>query len=815
VSSTAKLIMLFFWFIGTTAAYGQSATITGKILGRDNVPLEAATIGVPESDIATQSNAHGIFNLKIPVNTNIILIIRYIGYQDKSINLRIIAGEIRQLNSIYLIPDTTALSTVSVRGKSTKSSRAEVSTMLLDPRTTKIIPTAFNDFNKILATLPGVVSNNELSSTYSVRGGNYDENLVYVNNIEIYRPFLITNAQQEGLSFINPDLVGNIEFSSGGWQPKFGDKLASVLNIAYKTPEKFVASVSGGLLGGSAHAEGISRNKRLTYLVGARYKNAQLLFNKALEVSGNYQPKFGDLQAYLTYSLNKNNPDKTRLSFLGSLAKNKYLLIPTNRETTFGTYNNFLHLSVAYAGREQMEYDTYQGGLNLQHQFSDQISTEIILSSLLSREREYRNVEAGYLLCELDTDPDSPTYQQCLTQREVGTDFEYSRNNLEAKIFSVENRYLWQKSNNDAFRWSVKYSRENIADVLDEYSFIDSADFVSFQRQNQTSLNLNTQRFQGYAQHTHLFPAGKTLTYGVRLNYWDYNGQTTFSPRVQFALPDPRNERLSYKFAVGLYHQPPFYRELRDREGNLNPEIKAQQSLHVIAGQEYRFTSWNRSFKWTSEVYYKNLTNVIPYEVDNVRLRYFAQNNAKAYAVGFDTRINGEFIKGAESWFSLGILSTKENIAGDSAVIYNQDHSAILEKQSIGYIRRPTDQRVNFGVFFQDQLPNDPSFKMYLNLVFGSGLPFGFPGNESSRNQYTMPSYKRVDVGFSKLISLQDNNQYKNGLESLWLSLEVLNLIAANNVISYNYIQDVNQMTYAVPNYLTSRLVNLRFIARF
>jgi len=806
--------MLLFLFYTSAAAYGQTARITGKILNAKNQPLVAASIGVQGFNLATQSNADGSFKVIVHANTNIRLIIRYVGYQEKSITLKLQAGELRQLNAIYLTPDTAALGTVIVRGKNLASTRAEASTTLLDPRTTKVIPTAFNDFNKILATLPGVVSNNELSSTYSVRGGNYDENLVYVNGIEIYRPFLISNAQQEGLSFINPDLVGNIEFSSGGWQPKFGDKLSSVLNIVYKTPEKFAASVSGGLLGGTAHVEGISKNKRMTYLVGARYKNAQLLFNKALEVSGNYQPKFGDLQAYLTYNLNKHNPEKTRVSFLGSLAKNKYLLIPTNRETTFGTYDNFLHLSVAYAGREQMEYDMYQGGLNLQHQFSDKVSTEIIFSSLLSREREYRNVEAGYLLCELDIDPNSPTFNQCLTQRDVGTDFEYTRNNLKAKIFSVENRYLWQKSNLDQFRGSIKYSRENITDQLAEYSFLDSADFVSFQNQVQTNLQLVSNRWQAYTQHTHLFAGGQTLTYGLRLNHWDYNKQTTFSPRVQFAFPAPRNERLSYKLAVGMYHQPPFYRELRNQKGNLNPKVEAQQALHVIAGQEYRFTTWNRDFKWTSEVYYKNLTHVIPYEVDNVRLRYFAQNNAKAYAVGFDTRINGEFIKGAESWFSLGIMSTKEDIAGDSAIIYNQDNT-ILEKNALGYIRRPTDQRVNFGVFFQDHLPNDPSFKLYLNLIFGSGLPFGFPGNESSRNRYTMPSYKRVDIGFSKLITLREGLNNHRGLESLWFSLEVLNLISANNVISYNYIQDVNRLTYSVPNYLSSRLVNLRFIARF
>jgi len=808
-------ILLLLLLFRSVLIFGQTATVSGKIVSLDKQPLVSATIGVQGSAIATQTNGSGVFKLVVPANVPIFLKIRYVGYQEKSLSLSLNQGETRQLNELTLLPDTSTLGVVSIAGRDPKSTRSQISTTLLDPRTTKEIPTAFNDFNKILATLPGVVSNNELTSTYSVRGGNYDENLVYVNGIEIYRPFLVSNAQQEGLSFINSDLVDNIEFSSGGWQPKFGDKLSSVLNITYKKPEKFAASVSGSLMGGNIHAEGTSKNERLTYLVGTRYKNAQLLFNKALEVSGNYQPKFGDLQAYITYDLNKKQLGKTRIGVLGTFARNKYLVIPSTRQTTFGTYNHVMHLTVAYVGRERMDYDSYQGGLNLEHRFSEKVSSEVIISALQSREREYRNVEAGYLLCELDMDPDSPTFNECLTQQDVGTHFNYSRNQLLAKIYAVENRYLWQLSSRDQFRWGLKYSHEDIQDQLAEYSFSDSADYVTFQKPLQTNLKLISNRYNAYAQHTHLFSQGKTLTYGLRLNHWDYNGQTTFSPRVQFALPAARNERLSYKFAAGLYYQPPFYRELRNRNGELNPEIRAQRSIHVIAGQEYRFKSWNRDFKWVSEIYYKNLTQVIPYEVDNVRLRYFALNNAKAYAVGFDTRVNGDFIKGAESWFSLGIMSTKEDITGDSTAIYNQDNTAVIKKEPIGYIRRPTDQRVNVGVFFQDHLPNNPSFKMYLNMVFGSGLPFGLPGDESNRNKFSMPSYKRVDIGFTKLITLQETSNTAKGLESLWISLEVLNLIAASNVVSYNYVKDVNQVTYAVPNYLSSRLVNLRFVARF
>jgi hypothetical protein len=402
-----------------------------------------------------------------------------------------------------------------------------------------------------------------------------------------------------------------------------------------------------------------------------------------------------------------------------------------------------------------------------------------------------------------------------VAEREVGTSFEYSRNYLLAKVFSFENRYVWHKSDQDEVRWGLKWSREHIKDQLNEWGFIDSADYISVRVPIQNDLRLLSNRLSGYLQHTHWFDKNRTLTYGLRAARWDYNGETTISPRVQYAFLTPGNKNLSYKLALGLYHQPPFYRELRDRAGNLQPEVKAQQALNLVAGNEYRFQAWNREFKLVSELYYKYLTRVIPYEVDNVRLRYFARNNAKAYAYGFDARVNGEFIKGAESWFSLGILSTKENITGDSATVYNPNTNVAEGKKALSYIRRPTDQRVNLGIFFQDHMPNDPSLRMYLNLVFGTGLPFSPPGNESLRNKYNMPSYKRVDIGFSKLITLNANADRRPGLESLWLSLEILNLVAANNVVSYNYVQDVTQVTYAVPNYLSSRLVNLRFIARF
>ncbi|MDX5442460.1 MAG: TonB-dependent receptor, partial [Hymenobacteraceae bacterium] len=412
--------------------------------------------------------------------------------------------------------------------------------------------------------------------------------------------------------------------------------------------------------------------------------------------------------------------------------------------------------------------------------------------------------------------PSSDQYNECVRAREVGSRLDHARNVLRAKVFSAEIRNSWMVDNRNELQFGFKAGHERIEDKLDEWSFTDSADFVNFLGLNRSDLDLNSMRYNAYVQHTIDLDSLKTLTYGVRASYWTVNKQFTFSPRVQFSFILPNNPDLSFKTAVGYYHQPPFYRELRDRAGNLNPEVRAQQAIHFIAGSEYQFKKWDRPFKLVSEVYYKHLTDVIPYDQDNVRLRYFAKNNAKAYAAGFDVRLNGEFIKGTESWFSLGLLTTKEDIQNDSTFLVDADGN-ITGKTPIGYIRRPTDQRLTVGVYFEDHIPNNPTLKMYLSLIYGSGLPFNPPGEEAYRGAFTNTRpYIRPDIGFSKLITLRDEKKGKaSSLESLWISLEFLNLIDKNNIVSYTYVKDINNITYSVPNYLTGRVINLRFIARF
>ncbi len=800
-------------------AMAQQAFLQGIVQDAQQKPLVGATITLQDKSHSLVSDGQGRFALTLDANTPYTLVVSYIGYQVHRQEIELLPQE-KRFVTIELQEDNTQLKAISIRGRSQTDTRNEASITRLDPRLTQTLPAPFQEFNKILLTLPGVTSNNELSSSYSVRGGSYDENLVYVNGIEVYRPFLNVSGQQEGLSFVNPDLVEDVTFSSGGWQPKYGDKLSSVLDIQYRKPTKFAASISGSLTGGSVHAEGTAAQGRFGFLLGARHKNAAYVLN-SLEVQGDYRPKFSDVQTYLTYDLSSKEhrasgrEPRTMLSFLGNVAQNNYQVRPDTRETTFGTQSQIMRLLVGYDGQEQMRYTTYQGGLRLQHEVSPDFRTELILSGLYSQEREIRDLESGYRFCDVMPSPGVSPYNRCVGERGVGTRYDYSRNKLRAAMQTLEIRTTWTASARSQFSAGIKGGRENIQDVLQEYSFQDSSDYVYNLTTLQTQQELASWRYQGFAQHQLAIDSLKTLTYGVRFHYWSVNRQLSISPRVQYAVQFANLPQWSFKMATGLYVQAPLYRELRDAQGNLHKDVYNQQSWHFITGTEYRFQKWGRPFKLTAEAYYKYLPSVIPYEQDNMRIRYLPGVEAKAYAVGLDLRVNGEFIKGEESWFSIGFLRTRENLVGDSTIIRDPQTGQVVSRTEKGYIRRPTDQFLNFGIFFQDHLPNNPTLRMYLNTVFSTGLPFGPSGDINLRSSFPGPSYKRVDIGFSKLITIRGTELNGPGLNSLWLSLEVLNLIAANNVISYNYVRDFNGITYAVPNYLTGRLVNLRFIAKF
>ncbi len=778
-------VLVFLTFLDISFSLAQGQVITGTVKNQKDLLLEGVNITLKGQRIGTTTDQEGRFNLTFNNQDSVILIFSFIGYISTE---RVVYPNESGI-SIILKESTELLDEVKVTGN--RNEIVGPSVTKLNPKSAEILPTPFREFNKILVTLPGVVSNNELSSTYSVRGGNFDENQVYVNDIPIYRPFLVTNGQQEGLSFINSDLVSSVEFSAGGWQAKYGDKLSSVLNVEYKTPDKFGGSMSASLLGGSIHFEGASKNERLNYTAGARHKSSKYLLN-TLETNGQYLPRFTDFQSFINFNIGrKEDKKRTTLGLLTSYARNRYEVTPESRETEFGNFNQSLRLFVAFEGKELLEYDTYQGGLKLNHRISDTWRTQLITSVVKATEREYTEVEGGYRLCDVDKNLSSSTFNDCVFTRGIGTNYDYGRNSLEAEILNAENRNVISLDK-ATLEFGFGYSRQQIEDQLQEYDFTDSADFVTQINAVQASNTIASNQYSGFVQGTFDLSSTITTTLGVRGNYWDLNEQFLVSPRWQISIKPDFSRKVVFSGAIGIYQQPPFFRELRNFDGELNTKLKAQQSLHIIGGVDYSLTWWGRPFVLTSEVYYKKINNVVPYEVDNVKVRYYANNNAEAYAAGFDMRISGEFIEGAESWFSLGLLNVREDVEGDGR----------------GYIRRPSDQRLNVAVFFQDHLPNNPDIRVNLNFLYGSGLPFGPPGNFQNRNSFNGDAYTRIDMGFSRVFHLK--SILKESETLLTLSAEILNLFGSDNAISYTWIADVNNNQYAVPNALSARFLNIR-----
>ncbi len=753
-------------------------------------PLPEANIFLAGTSLGTNTDSLGRYRLSVPANRQITIVFRFVGYDSIFFDLQLNENETRTLNT-SLREAVQVLKTVNIVSEST---RRESSVVTISPRSAGVLPSPFGDFTKILTMLPGVVSNSELSTGYSVRGGNFDENLVYVNGIRIYRPFLARAGRQEGLSFVNTDLVKEARFYAGGWQSNFGNKLSSVLDVTYKIPDKIKGSVTLGLLGGSAYLEGATSERRLQYLIGARHKRAQYLLN-TLDVNGEFIPTFTDIQTYVNLNAGKQHPEQTQIGLLFSYAQNRYQVIPKTRETEFGTFSSALRFLVAFEGQESLNYDTWQSGISLLHRLSNDFSIKFTVSVVKSFEKEYSDVEGGYRLCDVDKNPASSSFNECVSIRGIGTEFFHARNTLESTLLMADVKGGYALNSKNYFEFGLDYSFNDFDDYLEEYAFVDSADFSEIKNQvlitNQTVANMTG----GFVQHSVRTGQSGELVYGFRFSYRDMNKQWLFSPRMQYSLQPAWNSDYVFKAAVGLYQQQPLYRELRNFNGVVNRNVKAQQSLHVIAGLDHNFLFWLRPFKWTAELYYKYLWDVIPYDVDNIRIRYYGENLAVAYAAGMDIRISGEFIPGTESWFSLGLLTTREDLSNDER----------------GFVRRPSDQHLTVSVFFEDHLPDNPSMRVNLGFIYGSGLPFGPPGNLENRSVFNGDSYQRVDIGFSKIFFLTRASR----LESIWLSLEVLNLFGIENTISYTWIQELSGNFIAVPNTLTNRFFNIKLTFRF
>ena len=785
-----------------------------------NENIEGVNVSVIGSSVGTSTNKEGNYILDVLANTKQSIAFSFIGYKTQKFELPMLKkGQDYTLN-IVLEPSQVNINDVNVEDEQIRNSTFDK----VDSKHISVLPTSNGGVEGIIKTLPGVSSSNELSSQYNVRGGNFDENLVYVNGIEVYRPFLTRSGQQEGLSFVNSDLVNSIQFSAGGFGAQFGDKMSSVLDIKYKKPTKFGGSATMSLLGANLHLEGTDKSKRFSYLIGARNKSTKYILN-SLDTQGEYNPSFSDIQSYLSYTIN----DKWSVSYLGNYSKNTYQHIPQNRVTRFGTISVPLEVRIFFEGQEIDEYETFFNAINTSWQPNVNTNLNFIVSTFKSYESETFDILGQYWLYELENDLGSENFGEATFNRGVGTHLNHARNYLKASVYSLQHSGLYAKDDLE-FRWGIKTQSERIKDVLSEWTLIDSAGFslphpidyvadtlhtpTSFDLENvlKTEASLDSYRHTAYMQLQQTIEK-VTLNAGIRGSYWDLNEEYLVSPRVSIAYRPLWDKDILFRLSSGVYYQSPFYRELRNLEGKLNIDVKAQKSTHFIIGSDYNFNIWQRPFKLITELYYKDLENLIPYEIENVRIRYYAENIASGYSKGIDIRLNGEFVKGMESWASLSIMKTSADIEND---FYKDENGTINE---IGYYSRPADQRVNFSLFFQDYLPKNPSFKMHLSLVYGSGFPLLAPDTYKGEYDFRMPDYKRVDIGFSVVLKKEREKNKKfnpfNFSKSAWISLEAFNLLDIDNTVSYLWIQDIGGTQFAVPNYLTSRQLNLKLHLSF
>ncbi len=804
--------------------HAQTATITGIVLDKNNTPISNATITSNTKNTIT--NKDGYYLLQITADSENTITYSHVSYKNIVLNKLILAtNEIYEFNPV-MNTNTVQIDEITVTANGQK--KAE-SITAISPQVVRRIPGANAGVENILKLLPGVSSNNELSTQYSVRGGNYDENLVYINEIEVYRPFLIRSGQQEGLSFVNSSMVQNVNFSSGGFQAKYGDKLSSVLDITYKKPINFGVQVDASLLGVSSTIETSSKNKKFTSITGARYRNNSLLVNSQ-QTKSNFNPTFVDIQSYLSYQFSP----KFQLNFLGNISVNDYKNEPLTRETNFGTLNDPKKLFVFYEGRENNKFNTNFGALKANYFLNEHTSLKLISSIYHTTEEEYSDVISQYALRDATSEELTANINEIEPSfRGLGTQFSRARNDLDALIFNLEQKGK-HTYNNSSIRWGITYTHEDIRDQIRESTFIDSAGFFIRPPLAQFTNNqpqepftapiepyegtnaqnfVKTNRFSGFLQYSKQAEWKNNAIYynlGFRAHHWSISNknnsnvkQTVFSPRAQFAIKPNWDKEMLFRAAVGVYHQPPFYRELRGITGTANLNVKAQKSIHFVLGNEYSFTLWERPFKLVSEAYYKNLSNVNPYTVEDVRIRYAANNNSKAYAYGAELRLNGAFVPGTESWVSIGYLKTEENI------------------DNRGYIARPTDQRLKFAVLFQDYVPTIPNLKMYLNMVYNTGVPGGSPSYADPYIfQNRLRDYKRVDLGISHIFvdskKRYPKKHWLHNFKALSAGLEIFNLFNIQNAITNTWVIDVDsKQQFAIPNFMTTRVLNVKLGMRF
>ena len=776
------------------SAQAQTFTLSGRVIDENNDPVEFASVSCPKQGKMTMTSLKGDYSLQLQSADSVEIRFSMIGYKTKVRTLRRPRG--KQTMQVVLHSSDNALSEVTITGKRIETGQ----TQELSKEHLKSMPsTTGNAVEEMIQSQAGVSTHSELSSQYNVRGGSFDENSVYINNVEIFRPFLVRSGQQEGISVINPDMVEKIGFSTGGYEARYGDKMSSALNIEYRRPKRFEASATASMLGASAFV-GMS-NKKFSWSNGLRYKTTKYLLG-SMDTKGEYQPTFIDYQTYLTYSPNK----RWDIKFLGNISDNHYNFTPEDRETNFGTMENVKAFKVYFDGQEKDVFRTFFGSLGITRKFNENTSLSLIASAFNTREQEKYDIQGQYWLTQTETSENLG----------VGTYFQHTRNYLKAHVESAKLLFKTkQKKHNIEAAFTYKW--EHIEENSVEYEMRDSSKYsiphtgkdlyMIYSMRAKNTLTAN--RVEAYAQDTYRFTGSEgktlyTLNYGLRLAYWSFTKETILSPRLSLGIIPAFNENITMRFATGLYYQAPFFKEIRDTTTtngitytSLNRKAKSQRSIHFIAGFDYRFKMNNRPFKFTAEAYYKALGNLVPYSVNNVKVVYYGDNMCSGHAAGLDLKLFGEFVPGTDSWVSLSLMNTSMKLNGKS-------------------IPLPTDQRYAVNLFFTDYFPGTTRWKMSLKLALADGLPFSAPHRELESNVFRAPAYKRADVGLNyRIIDNSDRHKKRNPIRNLWVGAECLNLFGINNVNSYYWITDVTGQQYAVPNYLTGRQINVKLSVDF
>ena len=816
-------------------AQNKLAAITGVILDENDNPLKDVSIVILGKTSGRVSGDSGTFSIKVGAEKPIALVFSYTGFNQVQKNFFLSKDEIENV-VIRMTKSGKTLENIVIRDE---RERTENGLVKINPKNAIILPSTTGGVEGLIKTLVG--SNNELTSQYSVRGGNFDENLVYINDFEIYRPYLVSNGQQEGLSFINPELVKNINFYTGGFQSKYGDKMSSVLDIQYKKPAKFGGTAYISLLEQGLHLEGSMYKDKVSFIAGVRNKNNRNVLSNQPTL-GSYIPSSSDFQSLITYKINNH----WQLDLLGIFSQTKFTFYPESVKKTSSVFSPLftanLGLDTYFEGLEKDSYNTSMIGATITHSPNDKLKLKWMLSRFKDLEKENYDITGAYLFGDRDFDRSSSTFGEIANPLGAGLYQQYARNSLDIESWTAAHRgsYDYKKH---FIQWGNGIEQTKIKDLINQFEYQDSAGYSLPYNPSQLVLfntikgraDLSILKFSGYLQ-DNIHITGKnadfTLQAGLRYNYNELNKELLISPRVQASWKPVWKRDIVFRVASGIYNQPPFYRELRKYDGSLNTSIKSQKSLQFVGGMDYQFKGLNnRPLRLSAEAYYKSMWDIIPYDIDNVKIKYLGNNDARAYATGIELRLFGELVKDAESWLSLGIMRTRENLKNDFYQDYTNAAGEIINaetedqkvsdsiKRDIGFLRRPTDRLITVGLFLQDYLSTNKNFKVHLNMLYGSNMPYNIPNSTKYRNGLIVDSYLRIDLGFSALLLSEKYNRrshspFKN-FENIWASLEVFNLINKANTISYQLIKDFANNTYAIPNRLTPRLINLKLVARF